>query len=187
MSTTVLPLLTVSDLGALPEDSQKYELISGGLYVSRAPHIHHQLIVSNITGRLFAYLSEFPIGKIAPGPGVIFTEYDAVIPDLVFLTNESYKQIISPEGKLTSAPELAIEILSAGVDNVRRDRVVKRRLYGEHHVQEYWIVDVLTLSVEIYRLKGDSLDLIETQKVGDDITSPMLPGFALKVADIFQF
>jgi Uma2 family endonuclease len=187
MSTTVLPLLTVSDLGALPEDGQKYELISGGLYVSRAPHIHHRLIVSNITFAFRSYLENNPIGKIAPGPGVIFTEYDAVISDLVFLTNESYERVISPEGKLTAAPELAIEILSAGADNVRRDRVVKRKLYGEHGVKEYWIVDVLTLSVEVYRLQGSGLELIETQRVGDRITSPLLPDFALKVADIFQF
>jgi Uma2 family endonuclease len=187
MSTTVLPLLTVSDLGALPEDGQKYELISGGLYVSRAPHIHHQLAISNITIAFGAYFSKNPIGKIAPGPGVIFTEYDAVIPDLVFLTNASYERVISPEGKLTAAPELAIEILSAGTDNVRRDRVVKRRLYGEHGVQEYWIVDMLTLSVEVYRLQGSNLELIETRKVGDAVTSPLLPDFKLQVADIFQF
>lgn len=187
MSTTVLPLLTVSDLGALPEDGQKYELVGGELYVSRAPHIHHQLAISNITGRFYAYLSENPIGKIVPGPGVIFTEYDAVIPDLVFVTNATLKQIVSPQGKLTAAPELAIEILSMGADNVRRDYVVKRKLYGEHGVKEYWIVDVLTLSVEVYRLQGSSLELVETQKVGGEVTSPLLPDFALKVADIFQF
>lgn len=187
MSVTVLPLLTVSDLGALPEDGQKYELIGGSLYVSRAPHIQHQLAISNITGRFYAYLSENFIGRIVPGPGVIFTEYDAVIPDLVFLSNESYGRIISPEGKLKAAPELAIEILSAGADNVRRDRVVKRKLYGEHGVKEYWIVDVLTLSVEVYRLQGSGLELIETRKVGDAVTSPLLPNFKLQVADIFQF
>lgn len=187
MPTTVLPLLTVADLDALPEDDKKYELIGGELYVSRAPHIHHQLVVSNITGTFFVYLSQFPVGKIAPGPGVIFTEHDAVIPDLVFLSNDRYKQVVSPEGKLTAAPELAIEILSLGADNIRRDRVVKRRLYGEHSVQEYWIVDLFTLSVEVYRLQENGLALVETLKVGETVTSPLLPSFALKVADIFQF
>ncbi|MBC7910804.1 MAG: Uma2 family endonuclease [Pyrinomonadaceae bacterium] len=187
MSAPVLPLLTVSDLDVLPEDGKTYELIGGGLYVSRAPHIHHQLVVSNITGSFFAYLSKSQIGKVAPGPGVIFTEYDAVIPDIVFLTNERYKQIVSPEGKLTAAPDLAIEILSLGADNLRRDRVVKLRLYGEHGVKEYWIVDLFTLSVEIYRLQENGLALVETLKIDDHITSPMLPDFELKVSDIFQF
>jgi Uma2 family endonuclease len=187
MSTPVLPLLTISDLEVLPEDGQKYELIGGGLYVSRAPHIHHQLVISNITGSLFVYLSKFPIGKVAPSPGVIFTEYDAVIPDIVFVTNERYKQIVSPEGKLMGAPNLAIEILSLGADNLRRDRVVKRRLYGEHGVKEYWIVDLFTLSVEIYRLQEDGLALMETLRVDESITSPLLPDFALRVSDIFQF
>ena len=187
MSVTVLPLLTVSDLGALPEDGQKYELIGGGLYVSHAPHIQHQLAISNITVAFGSYLKTNPIGRIIPGPGIIFTEYDAVIPDIIFVTNATLKQIVSPEGKLTAATELAIEILSAGADNVRRDRVVKRKLYGEHGVKEYWIVDVLTLSVEVYRLQERGLELIETRKVGDAVTSPLLPDFKLQVADIFQF
>ena len=48
MSTTALPLLTVSDLGALPEDGQKYELISGGLYVCRALLIYITSLLSRI-------------------------------------------------------------------------------------------------------------------------------------------
>ena len=86
-----------------------------------------------------------------------------------------------------AAPDLAIEILSMGSENVRRDRVLKRRLYGEYGVNEYWIVDSFTLSVEVYRLQDNGLTLIERLRVGDAVTTPLLPDFSLNVADIFQF
>jgi Uma2 family endonuclease len=187
MATQMLPLLTVADLDALPEDDNKYELIAGDLYMSRAPHIHHQLVVTNITGAFFMYLLDNPVGKIVAGPGVIFSEYDAVIPDLIYISNERFAKVVSPEGKLMAAPDLAIEILSMGSENVRRDRVLKRRLYGEYGVSEYWIVDSFTLSVEIYRLQDDGLSLIEKLRVGDAINTPLLPNFSMKVSDIFQF
>jgi hypothetical protein len=45
-----LPLFyTVDDLDALPHDeSKKYEIIGGKLFVSRAPHLNHQRVVSNL-------------------------------------------------------------------------------------------------------------------------------------------
>jgi len=39
----VAPLLTVSDLDDLPEDGNRYELIEGELFASKAPGITHQL------------------------------------------------------------------------------------------------------------------------------------------------
>ena len=72
-------------------------------------------------------------------------------------------------------------------ENVLRDRVLKRRLYGEYGVNEYWIVDSFTLSVEVYRLQDDGLMLIERLRVGETINTPLLSNFSLNVADVFQF
>ncbi|HBY76579.1 MAG TPA: hypothetical protein DEG47_06160, partial [Cyanobacteria bacterium UBA11148] len=44
-------------------------------------------------------------------------------------------------GHLTAAPELIVEVLSPGVENVRRDQEVKLKLYSSRGVQEYWIVN----------------------------------------------
>jgi Uma2 family endonuclease len=186
--SAVLPLLTVADLEALPDDDNKYELIGGELLVSRSPHYNHQLIQVNIVGALYNYLSKHPIGKVIPETGVIFSEFDAAIPDLVFVTNETFKEIASSDdGKFYGAPDIAIEILSPGKENARRDRVLKLNAYSKFGVKEYWIVDMTMLIVEIYRSSDNALQLAERLRLEDTITSSLLPGFELKVSEIFMF
>src|SRR5215213_6408371 len=131
MSIHAQPGLTVADLGSMPEDGKRYELVAGELYVSRAPHIVHQAVISNLLHAFRGYLGPNPIGKVFPEVGVILSEQDAVIPDLLFISNERFYQAVSG-GRLTSAPDLVVEVLSGGTENERRDRSVKRYLYGKY-------------------------------------------------------
>src|SRR5439155_3673003 len=134
------PLMTVDDLDAMPEDGNRYEVIEGELFVSRAPGIPHQRVTRNLIFVFESYLVQKPIGEVIPTPGLIFGKYSGVIPDIVFYTHERAREIISGE-RLVAAPELVIEILSRGSSNVARDRIVKRQLYAKYGVAEYWIVD----------------------------------------------
>ncbi len=185
MAAHIQPLLTIADLDSLPEDGKRYELIDGDLLVSRAPHVNHQFAISKLLQALMNYLDLNPIGKVIPEPGVIFSDYDAVIPDVAYVSNERFGKIVA-SGKFTAAPDLVIEILSPGSENERRDRNVKRRLYSVRGVREYWIVDVQTSAVEIYRPHESNLNLIATLGGDDEITTPLLPGFSCKVARVFE-
>ena len=184
--TLRLPLLTLEDLDTMPDDGNKYELLGGEIFMSRAPHISHQLALANTLGNIFAYLQKHPIGKIIPEPGVIFSDYDAVIPDLVFISEERYKKIVSDEGKIIAAPDLVIEVMSLGPKDVRRDRVTKLQLYSRYGVKEYWIIDYFSLYVEIYRPTEKGLELAEKLDLRDELRSPLLPDFSLPVSAIFQ-
>ncbi|HEY5402319.1 MAG TPA: hypothetical protein VIK24_05595, partial [Pyrinomonadaceae bacterium] len=76
-------LITVADLANYPDDDgNRYELIEGELFVSTAPGIPHQLVLHNLQIELAKYLTENPIGKLVPGAGAVFSNFDAVIPDL---------------------------------------------------------------------------------------------------------
>src|ERR1035438_5599867 len=132
--------LTNADLEAMPDDGNRYELIDGELYVSTAPSFNHQTILVNIAFAIMNYLREHPIGRVAPGVGVIFDDYNGVIPDLVFATNERMRKTLVG-GRFRAAPDIVIEILSPGSSNERRDRHVERSLYAARGVSEYWIVD----------------------------------------------
>src|SRR4051812_26914023 len=124
MSTQVEPLLTITDLDAMPDDGNRYEIIEGELLVSRAPSLTHQTVSMNLAFNIKSYLFQNPIGQIWTTPGVIFSEFSGVIPDLVFVSNERRNEIASAE-RITGAPDLIVEIVSPGAENERRDRIAK--------------------------------------------------------------
>ncbi|HEX8921206.1 MAG TPA: Uma2 family endonuclease [Pyrinomonadaceae bacterium] len=184
MSAKVEPILTVDDLDSLPDDGNRYELFEGELFVSRAPSLSHQRVLGNLHAILRFYLDQNPVGEVLLTPGVIFNEFNTAIPDAVFVSHKHRNEIISGE-RIIKAPELVIEIVSPGKENARRDREVKRQVYGKHGVKEYWIADPLNRSLEIYRLKRHNLALVETLRDEDEVTSPLLPGFTSKAGRIF--
>jgi Uma2 family endonuclease len=185
MAARIEPLLTVADLDACPEDSNRYELIGGELFVSRAPGLPHQFVVQNLQIALVEYLRRNPIGKVVPGAGAILSDYDAVIPDLAFVRNERWDQVVTGE-KFTGAVDLVIEVLSPEAENRRRDLMVKRQLYGKYGVVEYWVVDGENRLVEVYRLQNDRLESAATLRNGDEISSPLLPDLRIAVSTIFN-
>jgi len=185
MAAKIEPLLTVADLDACPDDSNRYELIAGELFVSRAPGISHQRVVQNLQVAFSKYLEGRPIGLLVPGAGAIFSDYDAVIPDLAFVRNERWDQVVTGE-KFTGALDIVIEVISPGAENRRRDFLVKRQLYGKYGIEEYWVVDSENRLVEVYRLQEDRLESVATLRNGEEITTPLLPGFRLSVGTIFN-
>ncbi|HYH86611.1 MAG TPA: Uma2 family endonuclease [Pyrinomonadaceae bacterium] len=184
MSLKISPLLTVEDLVALPDDGNTYELIEGELIVSRTRTLTHQRILANLLTALKNHLDQNPIGEAFPNPGVIFDKYNSVIPDIVVLTNEQLDRIGS-EPHIHEAPALAVEIVSPGRQNARRDRVVKLQVYGKFGVSEYWVADPESRTLEIYRLAEGALAHAATLGGDEEITTPALPGFACKASQIF--
>ena len=184
MSTHIEPLLTNADLEGLPDDGNRYELISGALYVSTAPDLIHQRTAGRIHTAFAKYLEQQPIGEILFGPGVILSDYDGVIPDLVYLSNERRDQIATG-ARIYGAPNLAIEILSPGKQNIKRDREIKLKLYAKFGVDEYWIVDTRKRAVEVYRREAETLKIFTTFVSDETITIPLLPGFCHAVKSFF--
>jgi Uma2 family endonuclease len=178
-------ILTVSDLESLPEDGNRYEVIDGDLYVSTSPSYFHQVSLARLQYRMTHYLEENPIGEVVAGLGVMFDEFNGVIPDLVYFSNERKKSIGGL--RLTGAPEIVVEVLSPGDKNEQRDRKVKRRLYSDHGVSEYWILDPDAKTVEVFRaVKTGGLRTRLTLRPGDILTTNLLPGFSCPIEDLFR-
>src|SRR5438874_4394165 len=185
MAARIEPLLTVADLDSCPDDSNRYELIDGELFVSRAPGIPHQRVLLNLEVALSNYLSIHPIGILVPGAGAIFSNHDAVIPDLVFVRNERWPEVVS-NNKFTAGLDLVIEILSPDKENRERDLLVKRQLYAKYGISEYWIVDSENRLVEVYKLDVNRLQSVATFRDSEEITTELLPGFRLTVSALFD-
>ncbi|MES1022912.1 Uma2 family endonuclease [Gloeocapsa sp. BRSZ] len=177
---------TIADVDLLAADEWKrYEIIDGELFVTRAPHWRHQGTVGNIHAELRTWSQSTKQGKAVPTPGIIFTETDSVIPDVVWISSDRLAVLLDEAGHLTGAPELVVEVLSPGVTNERRDREAKLKLYSIQGVQEYWIADWRLKQVEVYRRDNAQLTLVMTLLVGDEITSPLLPNFCCAIARFF--
>ena len=180
------PLLTVAYLETLPDDNNRYELIAGELFVSCAPGLPHQLALQKLQVALVKYLETNPIGIVAPGAGAVFSDYDAVIPDIVFVLNERWEKIVAND-RFIAAPNLVIEVVSPGKENRNRDFKAKRELYAKYGVEEYWIVDRENRLITIFRWRDEKLEETLTLHDGDQLTSPLLPGFTLKLDSVFVF
>lgn len=178
----------IRDLEVMPDDGgwKRYEIIDGALFVTRAPHIQHQGSGSNLWLELELWSRQTNLGKPFVAPGVVFDPENAVIPDVVWASQETLSISIDEAGHFTRAPELVVEVLSEGIQQERRDREAKLKLYSQHGVQEYWIVDWRSKQIEVYRRENAQLKLSTTLLQTDTLTSPLLPDFQCEVHQIFS-
>ena len=153
--------------------------------MSRQLHWHHQHTCSNLCAELRAWSLTSGMGGASIAPGILFSEADNVAPDVVWVSNERLAALMDDAGHLTGAPELAIEVLSPGVESERRDREAKLKLYESRGVREYWIVDWRLQQLEVYRRDQALLHLVATLFAEDVLTSPLLPGFSCPIVRLF--
>ncbi len=177
---------TRADVELLPEhEGVRYEIIDGELFMTHAPHWNHQRVCGNIYVALHQWSLSSRQGEPSLSPGLLFSESDDVIPDVVWISKERLSALIDQAGHLTGAPELVVEVLSSGVQNERRDREAKLKLYQVKGVREYWIVDWRIKQVEIYRRERAQLRQVETLTSDDELTTPLLANFACNVSQFF--
>lgn len=177
---------TSADLEALPDAGKLYEIIDGELHVSKQPHWHHQAVCGQVFTLLQSWSRQSGAGYANIAPGVILAEDDDVAPDVVWVSRERLATALREDGKLHAAPDLAVEVLSPGPANERRDREAKLKLYSQRGVREYWIIDWRRRQVEIYRRTETVLQLVATLFEADTLQSPLLAGFSCQVKAFFE-
>ena len=177
---------TSADLELLPDNGNRYEIIDGELFVTRAPGWGHQKVCKNICRELDLWSQQTNLGETVNTPGIIYTDAHNVIPDVVWVSNERLAALLDEAEHLIGSPELVVEVLSPGEANERRDREVKLKLYATQGVREYWIADRRLQQIQIYRREQATLTLVATLFTSDELTSPLLPGFTCPVARLFS-
>ncbi len=176
---------TIADLDLFPDDGKRREIIDGELFVSTQPHYRHQRLTVRIAAALENWSETAGNGEVSVAPGIVFAEDEAVAPDVVWMSRERATAIVGSDGHLHAAPELVIEILSPGGRNEYRDREAKVRLYSRQGVQEYWLLDPRTRTVQVFRRENAVLQIIETLYEQDTLTPPLLPDFALPLVKLY--
>ena len=79
--------LTYDDFLLFPDDGKRHELIDGEHYVTPSPNIRHQTILGNLYFLIRTWLEQHPVGRVFMAPlDVVFTQFDVVEPDLLFVS-----------------------------------------------------------------------------------------------------
>lgn len=178
--------LTYEDYVQFPEDGKRHELIDGEHYVTPTPVRKHQAVAGNLFGLIWSYLQQRPIGRVFPAPfDVIFSDYDVVEPDLLYISNER-AQHIETSPWVRGAPDLVVEIGSPSTR--KRDETTKRRLYERFGVLEYWVVDPEIDTIKVFRRANDRYQRVAELLLenNDVLTTPLLPGVELRLVKIFE-
>jgi Uma2 family endonuclease len=178
--------LTYDDFVLFPDDGKRHELIDGEHYVTPSPNTRHQQISLNLTLMIGNWLETNPIGRLFYAPfDVVFSNFDVVEPDLLYLSNQRAADVITPL-HVRGTPELVVEIGSPGTR--KRDETIKRHLYERSGVSEYWVVDPDTEVLRVYQRSqnkfGRPIEL--SREAGDVLRTPLMPGLDLPLARIFR-
>jgi Uma2 family endonuclease len=112
---------------------------------------------------------------------VIFSNEDVFQPDLIFIAVD--REGIVTERACEGPPDLVIEILSPSTG--QRDRELKRKVYANYGVKEYWLVDPENDSVQVLRLAEVDFADCGIFRSGSSLTTPLLPGLELLVSEVF--
>jgi len=123
-------------------------------------------------------------GEVTLPIDVALDEYNCFGPDLLW-----YREGRGPgrsEVRPQPMPDIAVEVRSPST--WRYDIGVKKARYEQHGLPELWLVDTAADEVIVFRRStpkspsfDDSLELAR----GDALTSPLLPGFALALDELF--
>jgi Uma2 family endonuclease len=171
---------TLDEFFALPEDnSRRHELLDGVYVVTPCPTFRHQQAVMALWHQLTPALAGHPdlllfpvLGDIVLGPRTV------VQPDLFLIPKPVSADV---RWRDVARPLLAVEVLSPGTAG--RDRGIKRRLYQQAGVPEYWIVDLDSRLVERWR-PGDERPEILSETLTWQLTETGAP-FELDLAAFF--
>ncbi|HYF94032.1 MAG TPA: Uma2 family endonuclease [Symbiobacteriaceae bacterium] len=174
---------TYEDYKLMPEE-KRCEIIEGELLITPSPTHRHQSLQMRLSHELYSFVMKHGLGDVVTAPmDVILSPENVIQPDVLFVANERLS-IINSNGGIHGAPDLAVEILSPST--APRDQVLKRKLYARFGVREYWIVDSESQTVEVMTLAGSTFDTWQRFTADQSLASPLLPGFAIKLGDIFK-
>jgi Uma2 family endonuclease len=178
-------LMTPEEFDAVEEydENYRYELIHGVLVVSPIP-LPEETGPNELLGYLLLhYQREHPKGSAL----------DYTLPQQYVRTRTSRRLadrlIWVGLGRLPKIrediPTIAVEFVSAGRRNRKRDYVDKRKEYLKLGVKEYWIIDRFQRTMTVVRnKKSGAEEQVVTEKQNHH--TPLLPGFELPLAQILE-
>lgn len=158
METFVHPPRTGMEAFQMLPEGTLCQLINDAVIVTPTPLIIHQSVCGDIFMAIHQKVVAEKLGETFFLPiDVYLNQKNAYQPDIVFISNER-KEIIRENG-IYGAPDLVVEILSKG--NAAYDKGVKKDVYEQTGVKEYWLISPTNKRCQGFILKGEKFEAIE--------------------------
>ena len=172
---------TYQDYAKLPEGAP-YQLINGEFVMTPAPKPYHQRLLKRILISLSKYVDNHSMGEVLCAPiDVFFSKTETYQSDIIYISKDRLP--IIAEDKVEGAPDLIVEILSP--TTAEYDLRHKKQIYEQHNVKEYWIVDPIEKSVDVYTNKGNKYELIDKFHKSQVLKSSLIKRLEIDLSDVF--
>jgi Uma2 family endonuclease len=169
---------------ARPPTRWREELIDGRIVVNE-PVMRHQLAAAEILFALDRWIREGSgSGRASLPVNLRVSDHNVFSPDVLWYADAG-RTDVDASAQL-HPPDLVIEVRSPST--WKYDVGVKSERYAGWGVGELWLVDLVSRIVIVRRRTGtdsSGFDVVEEVSEEEALTSPRLPGFALRVQEIF--
>ncbi|KAF1080370.1 MAG: hypothetical protein GQF41_3194 [Candidatus Rifleibacterium amylolyticum] len=141
------------------DDDIRYEIIDGEVFDMNSPGFTHQKISLELATQMAIFFDGKPCEVICAPFDVILTKsakrndeiFTVVQPDIMVVCDP--KKI--EERGIVGAPDLVVEIISPSTSS--KDNIIKRRIYEQAGVKEFWLVHPTDRLIRVYKLGKDGL------------------------------
>lgn len=169
-------------------DERKCELIDGEtVMMSPRPRLNHGTVCTNIVSEFRQYLKGKTCRAFCDGVDLFLDERNHFIPDVMIVCR---KDIMKYDG-IHGAPDLVVEVLSSST--AKNDRWKKRYAYGRAGVKEYWIVDPMNCTIEVYYNKDGELVIdnvyvtLTDKPENENIKVSVCDDLTVSLRDVFDY
>src|ERR671919_568119 len=166
-------------------EGDRKQLVDGRIVVNE-PKTIHAILQFRLAVALGTWVQAREGRGLAMMPtDVRMDDYNVYGPDVLWFCQERIPANLRsyPE----HVPDLCVEIRSPYT--WRYDIGAKKRVYEAGGLRELWLVDDVAESVLVYRRSkpgAPEFDVAVELGRGDTLESPMLPGFALSLEELFE-
>ena len=188
MSTTTR-LITADELLVMPHRDEhgndcRLELIRGELKVMSPSKPLHGIVCAHIAAELRNFVIDHDLGVVvgAETGFVVERDPDTVLGvDAAFISRERLSTIEDFDKFATSAPDLAVEVMSPS--NTAREMEKKVALYFGAGARAVWVFNPRKKTAAVYNSPSDVRILSEHETLeGGEV----LPGFRLELSKLFS-
>ncbi len=174
--------LSLQEFLALPQSSERYELVDGKLVAKMNPTTPHSRVQKRLLRLIDDWCDKTDIGEVNPEWAVALVRRGvdwSPVPDLTYISSDQVPPDWDGEGVCPGIPLLVVEILSPGQSFGQMTQ--KATDYLLAGIDRVWVVDTTAQSITVFQ--RDSLP--QTFWSDGTIEDPLLPDFVLPVSRLF--